>query len=75
MKPQDPFESQLNEILDSGLSEQSVPEKREQTSPNGRIEVFRKKQSSTKAELLLRIAGGIALIGLLLGFALRIALF
>jgi hypothetical protein len=74
LKPQDPFESQLNEILDSGPSEEIVPENRNPVPPN-RIKVPQKKRSSTRVELLIRIAGGIALLALLLGFALRIALF
>ena len=75
MQPSDQFESQLKEILDSGSAHEPLPARHASPVRDDTAITADKKHVNTKFELLLRIAGIVSLIVLLLGFALRIALF
>ena len=74
MEQSDQFESQLKEILDSGPAGQPAVQK---PAPQERdITVSASEKEHRKVfEVVLRIAGVLALIALLIGFALRISLF
>ena len=74
MDTSDQFESQLKEILDSG-PDQQPREADALSSRSAATTSTDTKTTGTRYEILLRIIGLIAVVILLLGFALRIALF
>ena len=70
----DPFEDGLRTILDAGPDKN--PKKKSQVKPYTTALVFEQKKREKKnrvLEIVIRVAGVLALIGLLYHFAVRIA--